>query len=78
MNNYMLLFVSIFIIVSCLSENFEFLVHNEESLLLLCFVSFIFFAYSFLSVIIFEGFQNKVLALETQLGRRKDGLEMLD
>ena len=66
MNNYMLLFVSIFIIVSCLSENFEFLVHNEESLLLLCFVSFIFFAYSFLSVIIFEGFQNKVLALETQ------------
>jgi len=66
MNNYMLLFVSFFIIVSCLSENFEFLVHNEESLLLLCFVSFIFFAYSFLSVIIFEGFQNKVLALETQ------------
>jgi hypothetical protein len=63
----MLLLISFFILLSCLSENFEFLVHNEESLLILCFVSFIFFAYSFLSVTFFEGFKNKTLALENQL-----------
>jgi hypothetical protein len=50
-----------------LSENFEFLVHNEESLLILCFIAFIFFAYSFLSVGFYDDFQKRVFDLEQQL-----------
>merc|ERR1712166_830268 len=42
-------------------------VHNEESLLILCFIAFIFFAYSFLSVGFFDDFQKRVSSLEQQL-----------
>ena len=67
MNLSMLLFLSFFILLSSLSESFEFLVHNEESLLILCFIAFIFFAYSFVSVDFFNDFQKKIVALENQL-----------
>lgn len=67
MNAFVLLFLSFFILLSSLSENFEFLVHNEESLLILCFIAFIFFAYSFLSVGFFDDFQKRVSSLEQQL-----------
>ena len=50
-----------------MSENLEFLVHNEESLLILCFIAFIFFAYSFLSVGFYDDFQKRVSDLEQQL-----------
>merc|ERR1712166_420963 len=62
-----LLLMSFFILLSSLSESFEFLVHNEESLLILCFIAFIFFAYSFLSVGFFDDFQKRVSSLEQQL-----------
>jgi hypothetical protein len=42
MSNFALLFISLIILLSSLSESFEFIVHNEESLLVLCFVAFIF------------------------------------
>nr|AGQ42746.1 ATP synthase F0 subunit 4 [Phaeocystis globosa] len=67
MNVFVLLFLSFFILLSSLSENFEFLVHNEESLLILCFIAFIFFAYSFLSVGFYDDFQKRVSDLEQQL-----------
>jgi hypothetical protein len=67
MNVFVLLFLSFFILLSSLSENFEFLVHNEESLLILCFIAFIFFAYSFLSVGFYDDFQKRVFDLEQQL-----------
>lgn len=67
MNTYILLLISFFILVSSLSENFEFLVHNEESLLILSFIAFIFFAYSFLSVGFFDDFQKRAVTLEQQL-----------
>jgi len=67
MNTYILLLISFFILVSSLSESFEFLVHNEESLLILSFISFIFFAYSFLSVGFFDDFQKRAVTLEQQL-----------
>jgi len=67
MSVFFLFFCSFFILVSSLSENFEFLVHNEESLLILCFISFIFFAYNFFGVTLFEGFNSKALTLESQL-----------
>ena len=67
MNVFVLLFLSFFILLSSLSENFEFLVHNEESLLILCFIAFIFFAYSFLSVGFYDDFQKRVFELEQQL-----------
>ena len=59
--------MSFFILLSSLSETFEFLVHNEESLLILCFIAFIFFAYSFLSVGFYDDFQKRVSDLEQQL-----------
>ena len=65
--NVFVLFLSFFILLSSLSENFEFLVHNEESLLILCFIAFIFFAYSFLSVGFYDDFQKRVFDLEQQL-----------
>lgn len=67
MNVFVLLFLSFFILLSSLSENLEFLVHNEESLLILCFIAFIFFAYSFLSVGFYYDFQKRVFDLEQQL-----------
>ena len=67
MNVFVLLFLSFFILLSSLSETFEFLVHNEESLLILCFIAFIFFAYSFLSVGFYDDFQKRVFDLEQQL-----------
>ena len=67
MNTSILLLISFFILLSSLSESFEFLVHNEESLLILCFIAFIIFAYSFLSVGIFDDFQKRVSNLEQQL-----------
>jgi len=67
MNVFVLLFLSFFILLSSLSENLEFLVHNEESLLILCFIAFIFFAYSFLSVGFYDDFQKRVSDLEQQL-----------
>ena len=67
MNVFVLLFLSFFILLSSLSENFEFIVHNEESLLILCFIAFIFFAYSFLSVGFYDDFQKRVFDLEQQL-----------
>jgi hypothetical protein len=66
-NTSILLLISFFILLSSLSESFEFLVHNEESLLILCFIAFIFFAYSFLSVGFFDDFQKRVSSLEQQL-----------
>jgi len=66
-NTSILLLISFFILLSSLSESFEFLVHNEESLLILCFIAFIFFAYSFLSVGFFDDFQKRVSNLEQQL-----------
>ena len=63
MNVFVLLFLSFFILLSSLSENFEFLVHNEESLLILCFIAFIFFAYNFLSVGFYGDFQKRVFDL---------------
>ena len=65
--NVFVLFLSFFILLSSLSENFEFLVHNEESLLILCFIAFIFFAYNFLSVGFYGDFQKRVFDLEQQL-----------
>ena len=65
--NVFVLFLSFFILLSSLSENFEFLVHNEESLLILCFIAFIFFAYNFLSVGFYDDFQKRVFDLEQQL-----------
>ena len=67
MNSFVLFILSFVIFFSSLSENLEFLVHNEESLLILCFVSFIFFCYNFLSVSIFDDFQSRALALENDL-----------
>lgn len=67
MSNFALLFISLIILLSSLSESFEFIVHNEESLLVLCFVAFIFVAYSFLSLSVFDDFQKRVSSLEEQL-----------
>ena len=67
MSTSIILLISFFILLSSLSESFEFLVHNEESLLILCFIAFIFFAYSFLSVGFFDDFQKRVFSLEQQL-----------
>jgi hypothetical protein len=67
MNTSILLLISFFILLSSLSESFEFLVHNEDSLLILCFIAFIFFAYSFLSVGFFNDFQKRAYNLEQQL-----------
>jgi hypothetical protein len=67
MSNVSLLVLSIIIILSSLSEKLEFFVHNEEVLLTLCFIAFIFFAYSYLSDSISEDFQKKVEGLENQL-----------
>ena len=66
MSNVSLLVLSIIIILSSLSEKLEFFVHNEEVLLTLCFIAFIFFAYSYLSDSISEDFQTK----ETNVGSR--------
>lgn len=67
MSNVSLLVLSIIIILSSLSEKLEIFVHNEEVLLTLCFIAFIFFAYSYLSDSISEDFQKKVEGLENQL-----------
>jgi uncharacterized membrane protein YwzB len=67
MSNFALLFISLILLLSSLSESFEFIVHNEESLLVLCFVAFIFVAYSFLSLSVFDDFQKRVSSLEEQL-----------
>ena len=67
MNNFILLLISFLILLSSLGESFEFLVHNEESLLVLSFIAFIFFAYSFLSVGFFDDFQKRVATMEQQL-----------
>jgi len=67
MSNFALLFISLIILLSSLNESFEFIVHNEESLLVLCFVAFIFVAYSFLSLSVFDDFQKKISSLEDQL-----------
>jgi hypothetical protein len=67
MGNIMLLVLSIILILSSLSEKIEIIVHNEEVLLTLCFIAFIFFAYGYLSDGIVEDFQKKVEGLEDQL-----------
>jgi uncharacterized membrane protein YwzB len=67
MSNFAVLFISLIILLSSLSECFEFIVHNEESLLVLCFVAVIFVAYSFLSLSVFDDFQKRVNSLEEQL-----------
>ena len=66
MSNTILLVLSIIILLSSF-EKIEIIVHNEEVLLALCFVSFIFFAYSYLSDSVYEDFQKKVETLEGQL-----------
>lgn len=63
----MLLFISVSIFLSSLGENLEFIVHNEETLLTICFVAFIFFVYSFLGPGIFEDFQKAASAMEDRL-----------
>jgi hypothetical protein len=63
----MLLIISAVIFISSLSENLEFIVHNEETLLTLCFVAFIFFAYSYLGAGIFDDFQKSATSLEERL-----------
>ena len=59
MSNTVLLVLSIIILLSSF-EKIEIIVHNEEVLLTLCFVAFIFFAYSYLSDSVSEDFQKKV------------------
>ena len=66
MSNAVLLVLSIIILISSF-EKIEIIVHNEEVLLALCFISFIFFAYSYLSDSVYEDFQKKVETLEGQL-----------
>ena len=66
MSNTVLLVLSIIILLSSF-EKIEIIVHNEEVLLALCFISFIFFAYSYLSDSVYEDFQKKVETLEGQL-----------
>tara|TARA_B100000795_G_scaffold108030_1_gene79771 strand:+ start:937 stop:1509 length:573 start_codon:yes stop_codon:yes gene_type:complete len=66
MGNIVLLLLSIIILLSSF-EKVEIIVHNEEVLLALCFISFIFFAYSYLSDSVYEDFQKKVETLEGQL-----------
>tara|TARA_B110000902_G_scaffold236538_1_gene282763 strand:+ start:2509 stop:3084 length:576 start_codon:yes stop_codon:yes gene_type:complete len=66
MSNTVLLVLSIIILLSSF-EKLEIIVHNEEVLLALCFISFIFFAYSYLSDSVYEDFQKKVETLEGQL-----------
>lgn len=66
MSNTVLLVLSIIILISSF-EKIEIIVHNEEVLLALCFISFIFFAYSYLSDSVYEDFQKKVETLEGQL-----------
>ena len=66
MSNVSLLVLSIIILLSSF-EKIEIIVHNEEVLLALCFISFIFFAYSYLSDSVYEDFQKKVETLEGQL-----------
>ena len=67
MSNFVLLILSIAILMSSLSEKIELFVHNEEVLLTLCFIGFIFFAYSYLSDNFVEDFQKKIEGLEDQL-----------
>jgi hypothetical protein len=67
MNNSILFLISFVIFLSSLSESFEFIVHNEESLLVLCFIAFIFFAYSFGSVEASDYIQKTAASLEEQL-----------
>ena len=67
MNVVALLAISIVIFISSLSENLEFIVHNEETLLTLCFVAFIFFAYNSLRSGISEDFQKNASVLEDRL-----------
>ena len=67
MSNFVLLILSIAILISSLSEKIELFVHNEEVLLTLCFIGFIFFAYSYLSDNFVEDFQKKIEGLEDQL-----------
>lgn len=67
MSNIMLLVISAVIFISSLSESLEFIVHNEETLLTLCFVAFIFFAYSYLGASISDDFQKSATSLEERL-----------
>jgi cbb3-type cytochrome oxidase subunit 3 len=67
MSNSILFLISFVIFISSLSESFEFIVHNEESLLVLCFIAFIFFAYSFGSVEASDYIKKTAASLEDQL-----------
>ena len=67
MSNLTICFFSFIILLSCLSEKIEIIVHNEEVLLTLCFIAFVFFAYSFLSNGFAEDSQQKTEDLKTKL-----------
>jgi hypothetical protein len=62
-----LLLISVLFFVSSLSESLEFIVHNEETLLALCFVAFIFFIFNYLGTDIFDDFQKSAALLEKRL-----------
>ena len=59
-----LLLVSILLLLSGFSE---FVVFNEEILLALCFVSFVFFAYSYLNETVYTFFSDYAAKIETDL-----------
>lgn len=63
----MILLFSIFILFSSSSESIEIVIHNEEVLLTLCFIAFIFFAYSYLSDGFVKDSQQKVEDLKGKL-----------
>jgi hypothetical protein len=67
MSNIGLIIISVIFILSSLSEKIEFIVYNEEVLLALCFVLFVFFIYGYLNESVYNDFQKKIEGLEDQL-----------
>ena len=59
MSNIGLIIISVIFILSSLSEKIEFIVYNEEVLLALCFVLFVFFIYGYLNESVYNDFQKK-------------------
>ena len=59
-------FISLSIII-LIAGFFEFIVFNEEVLLALCFISFVFFAYSYLGETIFSIFDDRAKKFESDI-----------
>jgi hypothetical protein len=69
--------IVIAICVTCLLSFFDFIIFNEEILLALCFLSFLFYCFNTLSESIFSSFESRAAKFEQDLLASFDGSKLM-